>query len=74
MEYFSNLTRKYPKFYRIWLGPFRAAISLNHPDTVRALLKTAGRSAGSYSVYLVFGSDCVCIVNNSCYNFPLGLS
>ena len=52
MEYFSNLTRKYPKFYRIWLGPFRAAISLNHPDTVRALLKTAGRSAGSYYRHL----------------------
>ena len=73
MEYFSNLMRKYPKFFRIWLGPFRVFISLNHPDTVRALLKTAGRCTGSYSMYLVFGSDCVCIVN-SCYNFPMGLS
>ena len=52
MEYFSKLTSKYPKFYRIWLGPFRAVISLNHPDTVRALLKTAGRSAGSYYRHL----------------------
>ena len=43
IQYATNFMVKHPKFFRFWLGPFRAAIGLYHPDTVRELLKTSGK-------------------------------
>ncbi|XP_076444452.1 cytochrome P450 4F12-like [Babylonia areolata] len=48
LRYFAELTEKFPKFYLLWLGPFRVNVMLHHPDTLRALLKTAGPKPWSY--------------------------
>ncbi|CAG2228106.1 ECM29 [Mytilus edulis] len=37
----NTLTRRFPKFYRVWFGPFTPVVSLVHPDSVKVLLKTA---------------------------------
>ncbi|VDI19004.1 Hypothetical predicted protein, partial [Mytilus galloprovincialis] len=31
----SSLTRRFPKFYRVWFGPFTPVVSLVHPDSVK---------------------------------------
>lgn len=44
--------------YRLWFGPFRPAVGLNHPDTVKLILRTAEpkavRGNGAYSLVLPF--------------------
>ncbi|XP_046556361.1 cytochrome P450 4F12-like [Haliotis rubra] len=34
--------RRYPKYYRIWMGPFLPVIRVYHPDTIRAIIKSTG--------------------------------
>lgn len=36
-------TTKYPKFFITYFGPTRVTCTLNHPDTVKILLKGAGK-------------------------------
>lgn len=36
-------TAKYPKMYVLWFGPFDARVVLNHPDSIKKILKTAGQ-------------------------------
>ncbi|KAK7108744.1 cytochrome P450 4F2-like [Littorina saxatilis] len=48
LQYFDKLTEQFPQFYRVWLGPLRVQISLNHPDTVKPLLKTAEPKGWTY--------------------------
>lgn len=36
-------TAKYPKFFITYFGPTRVSCTLNHPDTVKILLKGAGK-------------------------------
>lgn len=36
-------TAKYPKFFITYFGPTRVTCTLNHPDTVKILLKGAGK-------------------------------
>ncbi|KAK6177634.1 hypothetical protein SNE40_015694 [Patella caerulea] len=41
LKYVQSLLLKYPKFYRIWASLLKPVIQLNHPDTVKVLLKTS---------------------------------
>ncbi|ESP03555.1 hypothetical protein LOTGIDRAFT_237658 [Lottia gigantea] len=41
MAYVKELLKKYPRFYRTWLTPFKPVINLSHPETVKVLLKTS---------------------------------
>ncbi|PVD29000.1 hypothetical protein C0Q70_11597 [Pomacea canaliculata] len=38
-QYLLEYSKRYPKFFRLWLGPLRPVIFLNHPDTMKTLLK-----------------------------------
>ncbi|XP_060068942.1 cytochrome P450 4A25-like [Ylistrum balloti] len=40
IEYGMKNTIKFPRFYRFWSGP-RANIVLNHPETIKVVIKTA---------------------------------
>ncbi|XP_025097140.1 cytochrome P450 4A24-like [Pomacea canaliculata] len=40
-QYLLEYSKKYPKFFRLWLGPLRPLIFLNHPDTMKTLLKSS---------------------------------
>ncbi|XP_033735423.1 leukotriene-B4 omega-hydroxylase 3-like [Pecten maximus] len=40
LEYLKNLVKRFPRFYRLWIGP-KPVIMLTHPDTIKILLKTA---------------------------------
>ncbi|XP_067685428.1 cytochrome P450 4F6-like [Haliotis asinina] len=33
--------QKYPKYYRVWIGPFHPVIRVYHPDTIRAIIKSS---------------------------------
>ncbi|KAK7494515.1 hypothetical protein BaRGS_00014168 [Batillaria attramentaria] len=52
LDYLQSLNTKYPRFYRLWRGPFNVSVSLNHPDTVRQLLKTSDPKPFSYNYAL----------------------
>ncbi|XP_050413253.1 cytochrome P450 4F4 [Patella vulgata] len=54
LQYDRDLPKRFPKFNRIWLGPFIPLIILYHPDTVRSILKiSAPKPRGQFtsSVY-----------------------
>lgn len=38
----QELTAKFPRMYKFWLGPFNATVVLNHPETIKQILKHAG--------------------------------
>lgn len=38
---FLEWTAKYPKIFVLWFGPFDPKVVLNHPDTIKKVLKTA---------------------------------
>lgn len=38
-----SLTKEFPKFYRVWFGPLKPNIVLVHPESIKVLLKTAGK-------------------------------
>ncbi|XP_021340201.1 cytochrome P450 4A6-like, partial [Mizuhopecten yessoensis] len=40
LEYGLKITRQFPRYFRFWMGP-RANILLNHPETIKMILKTA---------------------------------
>lgn len=40
---FLEWTAKYPKIFVLWFGPFDPKVVLNHPDTIKKVLKTAGQ-------------------------------
>ncbi|XP_069118512.1 cytochrome P450 4A25-like isoform X2 [Argopecten irradians] len=40
LEYGRKNTEQFPRYYRFWSGP-RANIVLNHPDTIKVVIKTA---------------------------------
>ncbi|KAL8624346.1 hypothetical protein ACOMHN_044777 [Nucella lapillus] len=52
MKYTNGLMQKFPQFFRLWLGPFRAVVSLYHPDSVRDLLKTSEPKPHMYNFAL----------------------
>lgn len=35
-------TEKYPKMFLTWIGPATVRVILNHPDSVKQILRTAG--------------------------------
>ncbi|XP_048734105.1 cytochrome P450 4F2-like isoform X2 [Ostrea edulis] len=37
----NELTAKFPRMYKFWIGPFNATIVLNHPETIKQVLKYA---------------------------------
>ncbi|KAL3862149.1 hypothetical protein ACJMK2_008137 [Sinanodonta woodiana] len=41
IAFILNLVRKYPKYFRLWRGPFIPTIVVYHPDTVKQILKTS---------------------------------
>ncbi|KAK7494592.1 hypothetical protein BaRGS_00014245 [Batillaria attramentaria] len=65
LNYLQQLNTKYPKFYRLWRGPFYASLSLNHPDTVRQLLKTSEPKARWYKFGLPWLGESLLIASGS---------
>nr|XP_022335145.1 cytochrome P450 4F4-like [Crassostrea virginica] len=37
----QELTAKFPRMYKFWLGPLNATVVLNHPETIKQILKHA---------------------------------
>ncbi|KAL3862141.1 hypothetical protein ACJMK2_008131 [Sinanodonta woodiana] len=37
----NSFCKSFPKMFKFWVGPFRPTLTVNHPDTVRLVLKTA---------------------------------
>ncbi|XP_067683746.1 ultra-long-chain fatty acid omega-hydroxylase-like [Haliotis asinina] len=48
--------KRYPKYFRVWMGPFNPLIRVYHPDTIRAIIKSTEPKAkgfgGPYSALL----------------------
>lgn len=42
MQFLLDCGAKFRRYYRIWIGFFSPIIFLNHPDTIKVLMKTAG--------------------------------
>lgn len=38
----QELTAKFPRMYKFWIGPFNATVVLNHPETIKQILTHAG--------------------------------
>ena len=52
-QYWQSQALKYPRLWRAWFGPLLYNVTVNHPDTVKAILKTTepkytDRSAGYF--------------------------
>ncbi|XP_062596561.1 cytochrome P450 4F4-like [Saccostrea cucullata] len=48
----SELTARFPRMYKFWVGPFNATIVLNHPETIKQVLKYAdSKSMGFGGAY-----------------------
>ena len=43
IDLFLSWTVRFPKMFVLWFGPFDARVLLNHPETIKKVLKTAGR-------------------------------
>lgn len=41
IQFFLDCGAKYRRYYRLWFGFFRPIVFLNHPDTIKVLMKTA---------------------------------
>lgn len=37
----QELTAKFPRMYKFWIGPFNATVVLNHPETIKQILTHA---------------------------------
>lgn len=42
MDKLVEWTEKYPKMFLTWIGPATVRVILNHPDSVKQILRTAG--------------------------------
>ena len=53
MQHFLDLTDNYGKkgYFRLWGGLFKPVIHLCAPDTMKRLLKTAGKCEGHCAIY-----------------------
>lgn len=43
LAFLMDLCYQYPRMYRFWVGFFHPAIRLQHPDTLRDLMKMTGK-------------------------------
>ncbi len=55
LPYFQEHTNKYPRIFRLWLGPLLPFVILTHPDTIKMVLQTSEPKYTDYSsVYTLF--------------------
>ncbi|XP_041377585.1 cytochrome P450 4F12-like [Gigantopelta aegis] len=52
IKYVNGLMQKHPQLFRFWVGPFIPVIVLNHPDTIKKLLKTSEPKPLTYHMAL----------------------
>ncbi|PVD28999.1 hypothetical protein C0Q70_11596 [Pomacea canaliculata] len=63
IRYILEYSKKYPKFFRLWLGPLKPSIFLHHPDTMKTLLKSSEPKSPGYRFALPWLGEGLLVAN-----------